>query len=787
MPASAEILDNTGVDYGTARCVLLVEGKNLGPKSYVNKITLQAGEHAGIATAIVPLAALDDNFIPAISGVRSSPIEGIQRGDIAVCQGQLVPQLNGVEQVSDATLTCFAGTVQGIHRDIKTDTATITVKDHRHKLEGIPIVGSFWANISGDNPVSYCQGIKPHFNPNNQPNCIFVNVETDYGTQSVPMFCAPFYNHSDFKVSQGADFAETSFVTMTIPIPGSAQSFISSCYWTPAYMWQYFWYATSESARQVAQATGKFPEFASIFTASAGWLTFPPGLETTFADNTLQSRKAFERNYHCYKLSAVLSDLCSALGPFALDMLYEDDGGNILTVVRSRYKGSGEQANSDTPSVDASAGYSLIRAVGGDATDDMTEPSIVGGYISEDGDNLYEVNSVVGARPATELRWATARDDGSLEDKYAPLLFAFSNETLLSAEDAIEQNYNRFTGQRNLKGEMVYGRSPSKFLPAIFAEFDCCASFICDPQFDFQTDTQQDGYPVAAIGRAPLPQLISSLIPSGASDEFARQNNRFEISVETNDSDDDVSWLEVKNHGIEITGDGVISFRNFRDAEASQGRETGAFYIIEKTTNSDPGSRRITLLPNRVRITLAIPSDHRLTAAVACASIAGIPIGAIDTDDSARINFNNGYRTRAVDTGNLHAAAERSIIYPPYPIPQSRSYPDPNDDSKFLHYPAAGSDVPNESSEKSVELYGNATILIDDTAYAVNHANRGLRDFGRLDRSGELVSDRLDLMAAPGDMIDTIQNTDGSDFPIKAVVSKVIHDFKAQTTKRQLV
>ncbi len=97
------------------------------------------------------------------------------------------------------------------------------------------------------------------------------------------------------------------------------------------------------------------------------------------------------------------------------------------------------------------------------------------------------------------------------------------------------------------------------------------------------------------------------------------------------------------------------------------------------------------------------------------------------------------------------------------------------------NYPAAG-----DQSVDAVALFGDAIILRDDTQYAINQANRKLREFGRLDRSGELISDRIDLGAEPGQMIDKINNSDGANFSIKAICSKVVHDFENQVTKRIL-
>lgn len=770
MPASSQISDTSDVDTSAIKTTCSIESKYSGYKSYCEQMTLQYGTSPSFAQVVIPLDALESK-VPAITGVTSSPIESIKHGDIAT----VTATKNG------STLTLLSGTVRHISRSIKLDKATIIIKDHRFLLDGLSLVGSFWANIQvrGDEaPVAYRQGVKMHVNPNNQPNCLFVLVDADEGQTYKPMFCTPFLGHQDFTTEQSGNFPQTNAIESTIPQPGTEESRVTACYWTPATLWEHLQWATSDSARDLVASTQHFFEFNSLSSATAGWVIWPPNLENTLTQTVAESSKAYETVIHCSFLLPQLQRICEAAGPFTINMDSKTDGSNQLNILRTRYI----DTNSSGDATSNLQGTTLFRAINGNAGDDADDAVVNDGHISESSENLYHVTEAVGGHAFIECRCVSPRFDGTIEDGYVPFSFAWASADMDSAQSAIQTNYTQ-KQQNDAEGFAVFGGLPKDFLPAIFKSFDVCASYQVQPGFDYQVGTNQAGFPMATVTHIPLGTLLSSYVQSYASDEFARQNSRFEIVVETTPNDDNTGWREVKNHGLSITGDGTLSFTQHRDTEAAQGVEDAAFYRILKTYGtSDSGPILLTaqLVPKRVRITLALPCDHRLTAAVALSGVSEITTGEIDTDDSNRINFDNGIRTLAIDTGTLLASEERSIEFPPYPIPQSL-------------FQANGSPYPSPSdgTSDSEALFGNATVLRDDSNYAYNQANKKLREFGRLDRSSELITDRIDFSAQPGELVDKIQNTDGSDFPIKAVTEKVIHDFGGtggnQSTKRQLV
>jgi hypothetical protein len=783
MPASATITPVSGVDFNAARAVgyyggsfvsgVIPDGMYPGPSSRAQKVMWRFGKEPGEAHLLIPNNAIDD-IMPAVAGVRTSPIEQIKRRDICIVTAQLNPIKKGANNPDDPELTIFAGRVFSITPSMKSDGAIVVAKDHRWILDDVSVVGSWWSNVYATDsdyaPVmSYRQGVKIHLNPNNQPNCIWVEVNDDL----IPTFCSPYYGITNATFTAdttltGAGFTG-GFVATTVPKPTDYSTTVA-CYWTPATFWKYLRYHTSQAAKDAANALGvgnKFPEYAIVHPL----VDWPANLEDVIADNTPQSRKAFDRTYHCHKLMPILQELCEAAGPFAVDMHYNDDGSNTMQIVRTRYNGvDGTQLPSGSSSSNAATqGISLTRAVGGQAKDDMTGPTVIDAQLTVSAANLQDVVSEVGQHPMIELRWATPLLDGTLEEGYARLEPTASPQQLKDASALLNSIWNFQQPDGSYKNDL------NKYLPGIFKQYDICSSFRLAPGFDFQVGTDQAGYPVALVGRIPLSQLLT--LTTAKVYEYSSINSRYKVMVEYNPLDDDENWIRIDpDPQMTIAGDGTIYFTEYRDAQAMAGRDEGKFYtIIRDAPTAQNHLNTVSFRQNRIRMTLAVPCDHRITTPVAmCGIVSGhgaIPLGDIDTDDTANINFNNGIATVSIDTGELLASEERSLAYPSYPIsPTYQIRPG-------TPYPPADSE-----SNDSIALYGDSPVLRDDRSYGYDQANRKMREFGRLERNGLMPSDRMDLMAKPGDMIDTIVNTNGTDYPVKAVRKMVEHDFDKQQT-----
>ncbi len=340
-------------------------------------------------------------------------------------------------------------------------------------------------------PVCYRHGSKIHLNPLNQPNCIFRTIEDENGNNLViPVFCTPLYGITDFKTSPVTDvhFQETAAFSTDIPDP-SERSQGKACYWTPETFILYLHWHTRQALK--VYSLYNFPQYATVPEC----IIWPLSVSSALNDFTLQSRKAFERVFHCHSLLHILNDLCQAAGPFALNMLSNEDGTNNLEIVRTRYLGAD---GVNTPSQSGDKGIRLDRAIGGAAGDDMTTPTVNGGFITETSDNLMHVVEPVGDHAYIECRCASPDTNGDVEAHYVPLELAFSAKQLEQARALLEQGFNAGVPDKDL-------------LTAVFRTYDVCATWRSKPGFDFQVGTQQAGFDVGAVSRVPLPHLLPVL------------------------------------------------------------------------------------------------------------------------------------------------------------------------------------------------------------------------------------------------------------------------------------
>lgn len=759
MAASGTIQAATGTYSNAALATLTVFGRDMGPMSFVSRVYKQAGLAPSYALCYIPLAALYDKA-PSIAGVTSSPTYGIKEGDLAAVQGQLNPQFG----VGDPGTTLLVGSVTGIDPDIGDDEALITVEDDRWILDGISIIGSWWVDQDG-NP-QYREGVKAHFNNSNHPNAIWCEP------LGVPLFCPDFFGIDD-------NVHSTSGSMFIIPGESDASA-KQATYWTPRMKWAYGQFASSSAAADRVEAQSKkFPWYRASCTLAGTNIKFPTGLESAFdianpAGNTsAYDRKCVEKIYHCYKLLDYMHDICHEAGAFDINMEpFEATAttapGNVISIVRSRYEGTDL---SQTPSATSNQGMSLRRAIQGKETSDYQYGDITHGKIRECAKSLYGRVIVVGGHAFIEARFTSSPTDetggtGGLAWGFTP---ADVNPSFGNAALYFLDYMNQMSTPTLAEG--------------IASTFQKYESIFCqyriNPSTPFTAGTSQQGFPEAKLFRPPLPHLLSSYIQSGAGDYFAQINSRRPIPVEYATNDAGTTWAVMPQpDGIELFADGTISFHSLRDSllQSIIGTESKTVLWHIKLTGT-PGSYVLdTFQPTALRMTLAIPCDHRLTA------VCGVSSAMVDTmplpggvDDSERIN-SALVRTLAIDTGALHTLEERGGTLGSYPIPQSAPWPG------GVSPPAAG-----DGSAASAAVFGNASVMRDDTQLAINHAFRGLGQTARLDRGGTLESTDIDLMAVPGMAIAALENRGGSTFPIKAMIHAVEHDFETpQKTIRHL-
>jgi hypothetical protein len=763
MPATTAIDGSDGADFDAQRTYFknLSSGGNVAPKTYCQKRVRKWGQEPGYCEVAVQLKDLD-TVVPGVAGVTDSPVYQMQENDYA--------------QILSDTGTLMSGVITEISPDIGLDKSIVKVEDLRYLLEGVQLVGSWWAKVGPTGGIDYRMGVKAHINKNNQPNCLWVDVNDD-GKNVVPMFCPAFYGIiKGTGQSSTTDTGGTGYAAYTIPNPDDENQ-DTACYWTPKTFFRHIQFITSIAI--LSHVHDKFKPWYADGSVLPSTIIWPDTLVNAFSDFNQLDRKAFERVYHCTNINAIIDDLCKAAGPYALNMISNEDGTNTMQIVRTRYVAADAAVSFGSgsgPSADALKGHKLTRATGGIASDDMTGPTINSGSLRESSKNLYSLVLPVGDHAVIECRCASGLTHDATISGYVPLRWNYSEHDRTLLRDAILAYINGpddpiFTGLMRdwLKGKMRASAS-------LFCEY------IIEPGFNFQAGTSQSDYPIATTNRDVLPHCLSSYFPSNAADEFARLNSRYSIPVENSDVADDSDWTTLQDaNGLAIKGRGVISFRMLRDQDLDNYGGSVVFHgntFSLEIGHSYPNYTVDKFEPKRFRISLAIPCDHRVVSPLQLPGLQNNDVPSIDaeSDDSDRINFDQARRMLAIDTSGLAAFEERGGTYGGYPVPESLQ--DENGDN----YPMAGA-----NTVQAKALYGPDKILRDDSAYNEDHANRKLQEFGRLDRGGILKTDRLELAANVGDLIDQIDNTGGGTFPIKAAVKMIEDDFQTQKTTRTLV
>jgi len=738
MPGNHSIASVGFLDSAATLGTIRINGVDMGPHSRVGKVRWQFGEHPGTAQAIIPLAALDD-IAPSIAGVASSPLQSIKHHMTATISAQQNPGGGG------PSVDIFTGVVTDIDADIGDDCGLVTISDARFDLEGIQIIGSFWLNPI-DNSITYRAGVKAHFNKNNSPNMAW----SSSGGMASPVFCEEYY---------GVDNSITTSTGVSVPSASVGTANATAEYWTPATMLQYLHFATST---QGASLAAKFP----FYKALPDYIVWSDDLGSAFAQQAVaQERKAAERVYHCHSLIAVISDICKMAGPYAPTIQFSSDGTSTLGIVRTRYNGQ-DLPNTASPS--QSKGFSLERPTSGMAATTLTQGGCVTrGKIRESSRATYSVVAAVGGRAMIEARFVSDRTVQNPGAGGASMWWGWTTEYSNQARASLLAD-----GQGNISGsETAAIANMLKKFPDLFAVW-----FI-NPQTNFQAGTSQDGYPIAAVGRPPLPHLLTSFIKNGSADRFARINSRRPIPVELS-TDGGTTWtVAPENDGLIIEPNGHISLKALRDSNggALLGLAGQATYKIVSTGGYGTGSYAITTFePAMVRMNLAVPCDHRVTGAIKMSWDPtpdpgdSLPIANGEIDDGDRMDPSFS-RLMAIDTGALYSLEERGGTMQSFPLPES------------LKDPTTNAAYPSTDSTAGKALYGDAQVIVNDTEQAANHALRRIEQAGRLDRGGNLISPHIILTEPAGAVNDL------GGFKIGAQYEALELDFEKQTTERILV
>lgn len=594
------------------------------------------------------------------------------------------------DQYSGGEQVVFTGYVEKIIQNLKDDTATVHCVDARWMLDSIFVIGQLFYNATS-NTVSYRQGWRCVMNENGQPNCC---PDMD----GRPVFCV---------ANMGLTVGEEPATDISASYDNNGKP--QATYWTPQLALDYFYRMFADGS--TTAYTTAFPWFTQI----PGNLSWPISLSSaTMQVNSLtlnSYRKAAEYDFEGMKLTDVLQRLCEAAGPYALFIEPQSDSyGGTLQVVRTRYDGTNA--------------ISVARATGGNANPDMDDVVFTAGEICDDGRDTYTRFVVAGDNVHIEIRLSTV--DGSLRK-------GWDNATFTNWK-----NYQVTNGSTT-----VPGTANSAFEQANSEYNKVLRCYRIEPTFDFQQGTTEASYPRAEAGRPPLPHLLSSFLEGTGSTLADRIQAPYDIRFEYS-TDGGATWfLASGESGLSIDPvDGAI----YVDALRKSGTAADTTWSGVTWSGSllNPGS----ITANDVRVTLAIPCDHRLTVAqrLAVDQSAALALSGDSNEDNSSI-YKGTTRLWYADAAHLYAKDIPNTTVGDWPVPQS----------------VAGATA-------------QTNTLRDDTAFAQQHLNRKTADYGRVNRSGRLVYPHLYSMFRPGYQIQDMLNVGASTstFPIRAVCVAIV-------------
>lgn len=642
-----------------------------------------------------PSSALIRIPMAAVSDEVAPAIAGITTSPL---QGIKIGTPLKVEGYTDASsgnaLTLMAGRVVEIHADMKWDRAEIEMLDERWILQACQISGSFWASGSTQGSIEYRQGIPFHTNPKGEPNALWVS-DSNTG-QLVPVLCP-----KNFGLSNG----ET-------PPASAACSTTKACHWTPWMIWKYLRFAF-DSGVYTAYIATKFPWYAAV-PSSIDWPPAPDSMmEQANSDITAKSQEFI---WEGLNLMAALERSCNMAGPFTPYL-----GGRVtvnadktltfrneLSIERKRYNGEG---------------ISIDRPISGNAAAVLGKAkTIIEGTLSERGRNLYTRLAVAGELVYIQNR---IHNDGSTSMEAA----------WTSSDQAAAQAYYR--ERRDA------GNSKADALAKTWRRYRNVFSGVrINPNYNFQSGTSQSDYPRATTNRVPLPHLLTSYLEGTSSTIEEKARYRRPTLVEYKDT----TWkLADWNDGFSIDDDlGVMFFDGLREQQRT-------FAI---SGNDVVGGNTAVFTARPLRMTLAIPCDHRLTAAYKLASdpTEGVNVVPADPngDDADRIDRTLS-RLLYADANGLNVL---EIVYDSWSIPEA---------------------VDGASADTD-------GTLRDDSSKLGNQSQNRILEAGRLDRGGTLIAPWLRFAWAPGTAVREMRNSSGAAYPIRAVVYQVVFDLAENRT-----
>ena len=716
MPANAAVADVNWTDSVAALMKPFFQNESgelfSGYRWQVTNLKMKTGAEMSTATCRIPLKgnALDE-VAPTIACMPLSLAFKI--GQRMCVKGYINP--NGDE--SETIL--FVGNITKIVHDVAQDELVIECVCDKWLLEAIQIIGSWWINPT-DGTGRYRQGWAAHFNPRGYPNCTFCSIEiqspSGNGTTSVylPVFCAPNWGLAEGETVPGIDST-------------AVQSGLKATYWTLDLILIYLFGVISQGLMNNATYGSSsfkwlptFPADKILWTASYASVISSSDLQAgstakqANSARTNQQRKGREMVLEGMTVLAALTEVLKSAGPYELFMAPLDQKKSMLSVVRTRYGGQG---------------ITIERPASGTAADAFGKsPTVVteGQYI-EDGRSAYTRAVGAGNLVFIETRVASnTTNTGTLKTAWPASLKTDAETEIKALLNAGTYAKSAAGALQALEERILTQPKYSKLL----------AAWRVSETFDFQSGTSESSKPRCEFGRPILQHLLSSFLEDYAANPntYQRLNARAPVQVEF--SSTGVSNWIVQNlgDGLHVDSDGTIWLTGLRTAR----RTLGGNITVSPTSGT---VTTVTIPVMAVRMTVAIPCDHRLIASIKLASDATSGVSVLPDSENDVDRFEKGLsRLYYADSQDLHTKEIRSSAYP---VPES----------------AGGTIKTNDP-------------LRDDSTYLQAQVIRRLLEVGRIQRSGRLIMPHIHMAITVGTAIEKLNNSglQDSTFPIRGVV-----------------
>jgi len=665
----------------------------MDPAWFANEVFLKLGKDPSIATVVIPLDSGSEEAADVLAWRYTGVAALIKHGMRALVYRA------GNAGVGFSSELVFVGYVTGINRDRDHDCLLVYCADIRSRMKDVAVVGRWIADENGD-PHFQC-GWDAHFNPRGRPNAIWSNqsnwVFTPY----------PDYGLEGSEAPPSSGDMHTSKAT----------------YWSLGSMLQYLRYYFSPT---------------STYPASFGWipkapadLVWAPNFGACLDQDETQNfnvgvgqgnqglggpRKGRDINLAGMSVIDAITTIITTAGGYALQTTFPtDDGKTVLDVVSSISRGTGVE---------------LLWKAGGPVA---AKASITGGFIFEDSsDTLTHIGGRAG-KVLIERRMSTKSGEG--------LLPAWTTDR--------EDGY--------LKAIMFYGNTVEGFEKAGNLFPEVYTTWMVDPTFDFQAGTTEESYPRANITRPPWPTQLSqvayidgTLKLSGYTFPGYQRPIYVEVAPATT-----TAWtLALELNGLEIFDTGIIYIPGLRELgtrETIRSWEPGAGATKDYVPFEYSGtgsSQKAKLRAKSLRLNLALPCDHGLSAGIESPDAANVQLGGEwqsgSSSPDAELFDPNFTRYGYVDLGRLYD----------YWVRQGS-------------YPIAESMLGTQEQ--------NGTIRTD-AAYLAAHLGRHLYYRNRLQRAGNLVAKGYLLNITPGQQVDRLVSegiTPQASMPLYSVVSQV--------------